>query len=793
MKASMKYWFLGLGCLIFGWGFGQTPEVSIEGRIIGAQDQAPIEFATVAVMDANSAQPVGGAISASDGTFRVKGISISDFYVEIRLIGYATQTLRELEVQNGRVDLGTIVLEAEATELDEVEIRAEKSQTVFKLDKRVFNVGQDLSSAGASALEVLNNVPSVNVNIEGQISLRGNAGVQILINGKPSVLASDEGNALGTITADMIDRVEVITNPSAKYEAEGTAGIINIVLKKEERKGANGSVSLNTGWPHNHSLGFSVNRRTERFNLFSQFGAGYRSLPRYRENENRNLVDGSALRSEGTEFRDELFFNMTLGADYELNRWNVLTLSGSFAYEVEDQPSQTEFTRTDGAGVIESFWERTETTEATNPKWQYELQYKKQFADHEDHAFLFSAIGNFFGKDLASEFEDRFPTFSTFQQTQTDFSEARYTLKADYTQPFGDHWELETGSQYFIQDVSNDFTVLDLNNEIWIPNPSFTNLFEFDQKVLGVYATGAYEKGRWGTKLGLRVENTDVRTLLVNTQEENIQNYTNLFPTFHSSYKFSERISMQAGYSRRVFRPRLWNLNPFFNIRNQFNIRTGNPNLQPEFTDSYEVNGIWVLEKASLNLGVFHLYTTEVVERVSVPEFDGEDIINIVRPENIGTNRATGAEFNFKYEPSKRVTLTGDVNYQWFIREGTFDTLSFDFAADRWSSKTTVKVALPADIDVEATGNFNSRFQTVQGRTSGTAFLDLGLRKKLMGGKAVINLGVRDVFASRIDETQIEQGIVSVYSFSQRGRFMTLGFSYGFGKGEAMAYTGRRR
>ncbi len=789
----MKYWFLGLGCLIFGWGFGQTPEVSIEGRIIGAQDQSPIEFATVVVMDANSAQPVGGATSASNGSFQVKGISISDCYVEIRLIGYATQTLRELEVQNGRVDLGTIVLEAEATELDEVEIRAEKSQTVFKLDKRVFNVGQDLSSAGASALEVLNNVPSVNVNIEGQISLHGNAGVQILINGKPSVLASDEGNALGTITADMIDRVEVITNPSAKYEAEGTAGIINIVLKKEERKGANGSVSLNTGWPHNHSLGFSVNRRTERFNLFSQFGAGYRSLPRYRENENRNLVDGSALRSEGTEFRDELFFNMTLGADYELNRWNVLTLSGSFAYEVEDQPSQTEFTRTDGAGVIESFWERTETTEATNPKWQYELQYKKQFADHEDHAFLFSAIGNFFGKDLASEFEDRFSTFSTFQQTQTDFSEARYTLKADYTQPFGDHWELETGSQYFIQDVSNDFTVLDLNNEIWIPNPSFTNLFEFDQKVLGVYATGAYEKGRWGTKLGLRVENTDVRTLLVNTQEENIQNYTNLFPTFHSSYKFSERISMQAGYSRRVFRPRLWNLNPFFNIRNQFNIRTGNPNLQPEFTDSYEVNGIWVLEKASLNLGVFHLYTTEVVERVSVPEFDGEDIINIVRPENIGTNRATGAEFNFKYEPSKRVTLTGDVNYQWFIREGTFDTLSFDFAADRWSSKTTVKVALPADIDVEATGNFNSRFQTVQGRTSGTAFLDLGLRKKLMGGKAVINLGVRDVFASRIDETQIEQGIVSVYSFSQRGRFMTLGFSYGFGKGEAMAYTGRRR
>jgi len=213
-------------------------------------------------------------------------------------------------------------------------ISAEKSTTEFKLDKRVFNVGKDLSSTGASALEVLNNVPSVDVNIEGEVSLRGSTGVQILINGKPSILSDDASNALGTITADMIEKVEVITNPSAKYEAEGTAGIINIILKKNEKKGLNGSLSLNTGTPDNHSIGISLNQRTEKFNLFTQLGTGYRELPRYNKNTNIDKINNTELNSEGTEFRNEHFYNFVLGSDYYINPLNTITLSGSFAYEV---------------------------------------------------------------------------------------------------------------------------------------------------------------------------------------------------------------------------------------------------------------------------------------------------------------------------------------------------------------------------------------------------------------------------------------------------------------------------
>lgn len=769
----------------------QNKEVNIKGTVIESNSQQPIGFATVMVADKETQQPITGVTTELDGSFSVQ-TDARNFFIEISFIGFFNQKIEEFSVIDGQVDLGTITLSENSETLEEVVVRAEKSSTEFKLDKRVFNVGKDLSSTGASALEVLNNVPSVNVNIEGQVSLRGSTGVQILINGKPSILASEEGNALGTITAEMIDKIEVITNPSAKYEAEGTSGIINIVIKKEERKGINGSVSVNTGVPHNHSVGLSLNRRTEKFNLFSQLGVGYRELPRDGRNINQDLKDNTTIFSEGTEYRNEFFYNLVLGTDYHINKNNVITLSGNFAYEIEDQPSRNNFSLTDAAGNNVAEWYREETTEATNPKYQYELQYKSDFPDHKDHDLLFSALGNFFGKDQSSEFQniDIVGTeAANDMRTRTNFSEAKYTFKLDYTKPISKEWTLETGAQYLLNDVSNDFAVTDLKDGVWVQNDGLTNIFEYDQKVLGVYGTGAYENDRWGIKLGLRVENTDLGTFLVNTNESNDQNFTNLFPSAHTSYKFSEKFSLQAGYSKRIFRPRLWDLNPFFNIRNNFSIRQGNPDLLPEFTDSYEVASIYVFDKASFNFGVYYRYTTDVVERIST----FEDNVNTTRPMNIGTNRATGIEINGKYTATKWFSVNGDFNYNYFNREGTFEGTSFDFSADQWSTKITTKIKLPADFDFEVTGRYQSKEQTVQGEISDNLFADLGLRKKILKGRAVFNFSIRDIFASRIRESQTFQPTFYVYNWGRRGRFITLGFSYGFGKGEAMEFSGQRR
>ncbi len=786
MKNILLFGFLMIASLLTA----QSDNYRILGEVIEAASGQSIDYATIVVSNKTSGKVLTGTTTEDGGKFELT-TKTPNIAVEVSFIGYSTVIIDNILFDGKTADLGKIKIGEDAQTLDEVVVTAAKSTTEFKLDKRVFNVGTELSSTGASALEVLNNVPSVNVNIEGQVSLRGSSGVQILINGKPSILSDEASNALGTITADMIEKVEVITNPSAKYEAEGTAGIINIVLKKNEKRGLNGSISLNSGVPHNHSVGLSLNRRTEKFNLFTQLGVGYRELPRDNENINEDRVRNTELTSIGEEFRNETFYNFILGSDYYINPQNVITLSGSFAYEVEDQPSETSFSLLSD-GNVEREWTRREVTEATNPKFQYELQYKRDFKDNKDHQLLFSAIGRFFGKDQSSSFTNEFTQGDnnlSDQITETEFKEGKYTFNLDYTKPFDKSWTLETGSQYLINNVSNDFAVSNKVGGEFVIDPGLTNLFEYDQKVLGIYTTGSYEGKVWGLKIGVRAENTDLSTLLVNTNKDNNQNFTNFFPSAHTSYKLSEAISFQAGYSRRIYRPRLWDLNPFFNIRNNFSVRVGNPDLFPEFTDSYEVGSIFIFSDVSLNVNVYHRYTTDKIERIST----FENNINTFRPENVGTNKATGLEANFKYSPSRKLTINGDANYNIFKREGTFNDQIFDFSADQWSGKLTTKYKVSKAVDVEVTGRHESRRQTIQGTIAANTFADFGFRYKILNGRGVFNMSVRDVFASRIRQNTVDQDEFYLYSRSQRGRFVTFGFSYGFGKGEAMQFSGAKR
>ncbi|NNC49108.1 MAG: TonB-dependent receptor, partial [Flaviramulus sp.] len=625
--------------ILFGFNLASA-QILIIGKVLESNANLPIEYATISLKDTSSKTPFTGTVTSPDGTFSLK-TNETNFYIEVSFMGFKTRAFNDFKIIKNTIDLETIILTQDTEALDEIVVRAEKSQMEFRLDKRVFNVGTDLSSTGASSLEVLNNIPSVNVNIEGEVSLRGSTGVQILINGKPSVLASADGNALGSITADMIEQIEVITNPSAKYDAEGTSGIINIIMKKSEKRGINGSATLNFGDPNSNSFGLSVNKRTEKFNLFSQFGFGIRTFPDELESINQDLVNKTTINSFGESEFNEKFGNILIGTDYHLNENNVVTLSGSYAYEVEDQNSKTNYNQTDASNSTTDSWLRNEKTEADNPKLRYELQYKKNFNRHKDQSLLFSALGNSFRKDQFSDFENTtiIGDEDDFQQkTRTDYTLEDYTFKLDYTHPFLEKYTIETGSQYVINSVSNDFAVSDFINDEWVNNPDLTNVFNFDQKVLGIYTTAAYEGDTWGLKLGVRLENTNLTTVLKTTSETNGKDYTNLFPSIHTSYKITDNFSLQAGYSKRIRRPGLRDLNPFSNIRNNFSISTGNPDLQPEYTDSYEITSIHKMEKASLNFSLYNRYTIEVVERIST----FENNVSTSRPENVGTNTTTG-------------------------------------------------------------------------------------------------------------------------------------------------------
>lgn len=762
----------------------------LSGSVLDGENKEPLPFASVALVSKNTGQILGGTTTDDDGRFFINGDSLA-VQLECSFMGFDKLVVADLPNLKGAVDLGQLVLQIRTQIGPSIEVETERSTMEFKLDKRVFNVGKDITSTGAGALDVLNNVPSVSVDIEGNVSLRGNKGVQILIDGKPSSASDDPRKALGTITADMIDRIEVISNPSAKYEAGGTAGIINIVLKKEEKNGANGSISINTGYPNNHSVGGSINYRRQKLNFFTQFGGGYRSMPNKNENSNINLRNNSRIDGEGIGQRDEAFGNITLGADYFINKYNTLTLSGNFAYEFESNPAKITTEIRDTNNELISKYIRSEETSAINPKWQYDLQYKKEFRNNKEHTLLASIQGRFFGKNQSSEFLNSYILGNfgaTDQRTETDFYQADYIYKLDYTNPISNKLQIELGAMYEINDVGNNYAVYDYQND-WIINPSLTNDFQYNQKVLGSYATAAYEDKNWGLKLGLRLENTDLTTQLVNTQQQNQQNYTNLFPSAHASYKFAPHFSMQVGYSRRIMRPRLWDLNPFFNIQNTYNVRTGNPNLRPEFSDSYELTGIYIKEKYSLNASLYYLYTTQVVENISY-YLDG---VNLSTKDNIGLRHKFGLEVNGKYTPNKWFNLNGDLNVGYFSRQGQFDSQNFDFQAYQWSSKLTFKFKLPKGLDFELSPNYQSNIQTVQGYTKGYFFADFGLRKKLLKNKAVLSFAVRDIFASRIQETIVENSDFYLRSFSMRGRFIVLGFTYSFGKGEVMTYGGGKR
>ncbi|MCT4637706.1 MAG: TonB-dependent receptor family protein [Bacteroidales bacterium] len=778
--------FAGAQCMFAQKG----KKINVTGQVTELNTNHPIEYATVALYS-NTDKLITGGITDNNGIFNIE-VSDKDIYLKVSYIGYKPEVIKEYSFNKGVINFNTISLSPAVEEIDAVEVRAEKSKTVFKLDKRVFNVGQDLVSVGGTALDILNNVPSVDVSIEGTISLRGNSSVKILINGKPSVMASSK--TLGTITADMIERVEVVTNPSAKYDAEGTTGIINIILKKEDKKGINGAVTLNGGLPKNYSVGVSLNRRTEKFNLFSQIGIGDRKFPSDSKSISidRKKPNANKLISLSDNEKNEQFYNFILGTDYHINKYNMLTLTGHYGYEIEDEYSTTDYNVTSPDDLLVSSSRRKEETEATNPKWQYELNYDKKFKDNKKHRLSASATGSFFGKDKSSVFNNSGDTQLQSvikQRSNSEYSNAEYVFKVDYTHPFSEKNTLEAGGKVDIENVTNDMLMEDYVNSAWVNNVNYTNYFEYTRTISALYTTYAYDGKKFGVKAGLRLEDTRRNTDLREGNIENSKNYTHLFPSIHTSYKFSDRLSVQTGYSRRIRRPHMRDVNPFASYRDNLNIEVGNPNIKPTFTDAFELTMINIFNRGSVNASLFYSHSTDVVS--DIVEVNGNT--TITKPENIGDSNRVGIELNGKYEPWKWLTFTGQGNYMYYTRKGEYNNKSFDISSKFWSGRATTKIKLPADFDTEFKIRYYSDSKGIQGTYKASYYADLAIRKKLMKGRTVINFSVKDLFNSRKRVTESDLPDFYYYNEHNRvGRMFVVGVSFGFGKGEAMEYSGHK-
>ncbi|WP_016778215.1 outer membrane beta-barrel family protein [Anaerophaga thermohalophila] len=799
-----KEWFVLSGLILFlytglqGQPAPPADKGKISGKVVDAEENVPMEFATVSIFTKDSSL-VDGGITDSEGEFSFE-LNPGDYYVEIQFVAYQKETINSITIENRRseVDLGTIRLTPSTTNLNEVTVRGEKSEMIIGVDRKIFNVGKDLTNTGNSAAEILDNIPTVAVDAEGNVSLRGSGGVRMLINGKPSGLVnSGSADALRALPGNMIERVEVITNPSARYEAEGMVGIINIVLKKDERRGVNGSFEGSVAYPERYQFGANVNFRRENINYFFNYGIRYGD----REGEgfsNQYFPEATTpfhTRIDRNRNRTGWSNNLRGGADFYINSTTTLTAAGMFDYDNEENFTDVVYKDyADNNGEPGEMFERTgryDVEKETEWDVEFSLNLEKIFdPDNEEHKL--NAFAQYILDDETEDSEIEEQVFATspftepeeffYQTVLNNEQEENYLIQADYVYPFGNDGKFEAGMRGEFRVITNPYEVQSLNESgEWESDPQYTNDFSYDENVAALYLQGSNKWGLISLQLGLRGEYTGIKTHLKQTNEENERSYFDLFPTIHTTYHFDDYNSWQISYSRRIDRPHFWHLNPFFGLSDSRNIRRGNPNLEPEYTDAYESGYVYTPGKASYYAGIYYRYTTGVEERINFVDNDG---ITISEPRNLAERHAYGAETNVSVEPFRWWNLSGNVNFYRMQTEGTFkpeEGETQDLSSDTWSWDTRInsRMRWENDLSFQTTFFYRGQQETTQGLRKPFYMMFMSLSKDILKGNGTITLNVRDVLNSRKFRYEIDQpDLISTNQFRWSTREFRLSLIY---------------
>lgn len=730
----------------------------IIGHIIDASSGAPLAYASIALFSIPDSLPVTGVLADEKGAF-VLNAKPGNYFARIEYLGYLTLYIPDIQltIKQRTLNLGNIGLESALTNLDEVVVQAEKSSMQMTLDKKVFNVGKDLGNSGGNASDILSNIPSVQVGQEGEVSLRGSENVRILIDGKPSGLLTFKGaDGLRQLQASMVDRVEIITNPSARYEAEGMGGIINIVLKKERTTGLNGAFDINIGNPDNFSAGINMNYRTKKLNFFAGYSPSYRNSPG-KNSSYLELYEGdTTFITRLISNRERIAFsnNFRFGAEYFLNPKNTLTTSISYNHSKNTRHSDLAyrdflFSENNPVGVTTRHQDQTEI----EPNSEYTLSYNRTFGrdGHELNAEI-RYLNN--SEDSDQLFTEQYFTPDgmssglpdLLQQSLNLETEKQYLLQVDYVQPFGKDGKFEAGLRSTFRDLGNDYLVQELDDDIWLPLPGFDNNFIYNEDIHAAYLILGNKVNKFSYQLGLRAEASAVTTTLLNTNEVNDRDYSNLFPSTHFTYELARQNAVQISYSRRIRRPRYHDLNPFFTYSDSRNFWSGNPDLNPEFTDAYEMGHIKYFENASLSSSLYYRHTTGKVERIRRVDASGN---STTRPENLSTQDAFGAEFIVSYSPWKWWKMDGNINFFRAITEGEVEGVSFGSDTYSWFSNLTSRFTLWKNTDLQLRGNYEAPRNTTQGTRKAVSFLNIGISRDIFKNKGTLTLNVSDVFNSR--------------------------------------------
>lgn len=758
-------------------------------------DGTKIPNATIAIYNQAETEILTGTSSREDGSFSLE-VDPGTYVLNISYVSYRTYRT-DIDLAAGETaDLETIVLQNEEAIMDELIVEGERSYMQMNFDSRSFNVGNDITSLGGSALDVLDNVPSITVDYEGNVALRGNSGVQVLINGRPSSLVRNGTEALSSIPSNVIEEVEIITNPSARYSASGTGGIINIKLKDDVTLGFNGSVQANTGYPQDHGLGANLNYHKNNINWFGNFEIEYANDPGSGSTFQSFSGDTTYAYRETSESEEtEREGSAYLGADFFLPANQVLTLSSRISLENEEEDSDVLYTDYNPGepGVYRNVFDSWEILQRTNRNdiqenrendFDIRLQYENRF-EGSDHRLTADADFEFGQQDEHSNLIQQIEAGEGNPLNQRTFSDELYRemrFDTDYERPLGNNGRLEAGMRLNFDWMDNDYTIEEQQNGQWVTpdnNLGVSDNFTFYENVNALYTTLAGEAGKFTYQAGVRAENTRIQTELDRTGEGSDQNYLNLFPSVFLSYSMNEKNSFQISYSRRIDRPWSRMLLPFTEISDTRNRRIGNPQLKPEFGNSFELGYLRYWETGSILSSVYYRYRTEVIERVSTIDNQG---ITTTRPINLATEDSWGVEFSADQELFSNLQLSGSLNIFQSDREGEYQDQIYTSSTGRVTGRLRIRWSFFDSWNFQSFLNYQSSQQTTQGREDGNMFVGSGISKELLNRRATISLNVRDLFNSR----QYDGEIINPNSYTNSNyqwstRAFRLNFRYNFG------------
>lgn len=775
-------------------GGSKNGKVILSGKVMDADSREVMEYATVTLLALPDSNLIGGTVTNAKGNFQLEANSGS-YLMKVAFLGYEDRFLPAFTLDKNMqfYKAGEIYLNTATTTLDAVEISSERSQVEFALDKKIFNVSQDLNRVGGSAADVLDNIPSVTVDVDGNVQLRGSNNVRILVNGRPSGLTGiSSAQALQQFPANMIERVEIITNPSARYEAEGNAGIINIILKKDLRQGWNGVFDVATGWPHNHQASINLNHRREKVNFFINYSARYRKSPGGGLTS-RELYRVDSLTGEPYTLRldqDQRFTrgglsnSIRLGTDFFINPQNTLTAAVIYRVGNDLNTGTIEYLDFDRELLTGITLRNTEETELET-NLDYNLNYRKTFSQ-KDRVLTADVIysGGVEGESMDAENQDFSPEYRPLgtpnlqQRINNTETQKNLVLQSDYVHPLGDEGKFEAGVRAGLRQIVNDYLTeeLDRATSEWETLTEVSNLFEYDESIFAAYGIYGNKINRFSYQLGLRAEMTHITTHLIETNQKFDKRYQNLFPSAHITYEFPDQVSLQVGYSRRVRRPGFWDLNPFSSFMNPFSIRMGNPDLNPEFTHSLDLSYLKYWDKASFSGGVYFRHTDGVIQRIS-----RVDELGITRsmPENIAQREDIGLEFSTSYEALKWLRLNASTNiYQGRLRDAVvIGEENRNFVS--WTARSNAQIRLDGGWEGQVMLNFRGAEKNALGARKAMFYSSLGVNKDVLDKKATLSFRLSDIFNTQFYRYEsYGEDFFLEGNYRRRPRQVTLGFTY---------------